>query len=119
MSTRKRWYDDEQIHSRRIRMRSLARDRIEKTAAKTITTAVSGIHLVRDCDLRATLEEKALGCNAFAKWTAFLNKRGTLVHLVPKDGDLHMRIPLYFSVAHLSDRRVQHLIWGIVEGRIA
>lgn len=120
-STRKRWHNDTTIQARRISLREKALTLIREASDpnQSKTKPVVGLHLVRDCDLRATLEEKSLSVHQLTKWTAFLNKRGTLVHLLPKEGDLHMRIPLYFSVAGLSDRRIERLLWDIVEGRIA
>jgi hypothetical protein len=86
--------------------------------AKATVTSVAGIYLERGVDLRATLEEKGVCVSSHAKWTAFVNRAGTLVHMVPREGDFHIRIPLYYSTRCMSDIRLQSMLWSHIEGRI-
>lgn len=117
---RTRWHTNEATDKKRHNLRTEARKRILKAAdPKIATTKVVGIHLIRGVDLRATLEEKALSAHSLAKWTAFVNKAGTLCHFVPREGDLHARVPLYFSTLGLSDKRLESMLWDIIEGRLS
>jgi len=115
---RARWYDESTCYTRREAMRREARARLEKAIGLTSTPTINGIHLKRGCDLRASLEEKALDCSTFAKWTAFVNRAGTLCHLVPKEGDIHIRIPLYYSTLSLTDNKLKAMLWSHLEGRV-
>ena len=115
---RTRWHDTDQVANKRDNLRAEARRRILKAAdPKAALASVVGIHLVRGVDLRATLEEKALSVHQHCKWTAFVNKAGTLCHFVPREGDLHARVPLFFSTHCLSDKRLEGMLWNIIEGR--
>ncbi len=118
---RKRWHSDGKLDRLKDELRKKMKANMtglnEDLPSKRIRQATS-IHVVRECDLRATLEEKALSTHDFAAWTAFVNRAGTLVHVVPKEGDFHIRIPLYFSVRHMSDVAVERLLQGIALGRL-
>ena len=76
------------------------------------------VHIVRECDLRATLQEKAFCCNEHTKWTAFVNRAGTLIHVLPLDGDFHIRIPLYYSIKNESDSQIERLVKEYAQGRL-
>ena len=117
---RKRWHDKPMCEQQKHNLRAVARQRITKAAdPKAALKSIVGIHLIRGVDLRATLEEKALSAHQHCKWTAFINRAGTLCHFVPREGDLHARVPLYFSTLGLSDKRLEGLLWSIIEGRLS
>jgi len=115
---RKRWHTKDICDEERFKLRAEARKRITTAADPNANTmSWSGLSLVRGVDLRATLEEKALSVCEHTKWTAFVNKAGTLCHFVPREGDLHTRAPLYFSTNGLSDKRLEGLLYNIIAGR--
>jgi hypothetical protein len=118
MAYRERWANPTVLSNKREALRLQARALIVKAVSNVSPTLISGIHLDRGCDLRASLEEKAACVHAFTKWTAFVNRAGTLCHMVPKEGDLHIRIPLFYSTRSLSDARLKAMLWSHVEGRV-
>jgi len=79
----------------------------------------NSIFVRRDYDLRACLEEKATACHVYASWTAFVNRAGTLVHVLPQEGDWHIRIPLYFSAKNSTDKHIEKLILAKLAGRVS
>ncbi len=118
VSSRKRWAPSAATDKRRSELRVQARNRINEAAdPNRRLPEIVGLHLVRECDLRATLEEKSLSVHQLAKWTAFVNRAGTLVHILPKEGDFHVRLPMFYAIGGLSDRRIESLLWGLMEGR--
>jgi hypothetical protein len=120
---RKRWHNKRDIEHILAELREIAKARVISTLAiddKDLSKLKStfSCFVVRDCDLRATLPEKALSCHQHTKWTAFVNKAGTLIHLVPREGDFHNRIPLYSSVQHCNDKHIEYLMAQYAEGRL-
>ena len=111
------------VVSKRELLRAQARMLINEAVGRTpddvahISTA-HGFHVVRSVDLRAPLEEKASDCHKFTKWTAFVNKAGTLIHVLPKEGDFHVRIPMFYSTNGLSDLRSEAMLASHLEGRL-
>ena len=71
-----------------------------------------GVFIRRGYDLRGPLEEKVIDCSNYAKWTAFVNVAHTLVHLVPREGDFHVRIPLYATLKNFTDANLAKVIIG-------
>lgn len=119
---RSKWHEDHRLAEVRETLRRKARNRIDGVAGLSDSeanriTRVS-LHVFRDCDLRATLEEKSASCNKFSAWTAFVNKAGTLIHVVPKDGDMHIRIPIFYSVANRSTSHIERIIGSYLTGRL-
>lgn len=113
---RKRNHSEKHIHALRELLKQTAKERfIDPTPRPDRRVSV---HVIRGVDLRATLEEKAIDCNHYADWTAFVNRTGTLVHVLPKEGDFHVRIPLYFSTANCTDYYVERLIQTTINGRL-
>jgi hypothetical protein len=120
MAKRQRWSAKTHTDGKREALRKSARDLIVKTIASTDEViTVRGISLQRGVDLRASLEEKALFVSPHTNWTAYVNNAGTLCHMVPKEGDMHLRIPLYYSTNILSDGRLLAMLHKHVGHRIA
>jgi hypothetical protein len=120
---RKRWHSDKKILAHREQLKALAKNTIlaalaDDLPSKTLKNAMS-FHVVRDCDLRATLEEKAISCHKLAGWTAFVNRKGNLVHVLPQEGDFHIRLPIYYSIANATDKHIVRILQGMVHGRLA
>lgn len=115
---RKRWASYSATDKRRNELRAQARARIEKMVDLKDVPKIVGLHVIRGLDLRATLEEKSVSVHALAKWTAFVNRAGTLAHILPREGDFHIRLPLYYSTITMSDQRLAALLWDHVEGRL-
>jgi hypothetical protein len=109
------------VVSKRELLHAQARQLINKTIDRTPDNVINlahGFHIVRGVDLRAPLEEKANDCFQHSKWTAFVNKAGTLIHVLPKAGDFHVRIPMYYSTNGLSDLRIEAMLASHLEGRL-
>jgi len=115
---RQKWYSYDLCATRREALRVEARNRLVKAIERTTVPSINGIFLKRGVDLRASLEEKSLDCSQHTKWTAFVNRAGTLCHMVPREGDMHVRIPLYFSTLSLTDPKLKSMLWSHVEGRL-
>jgi hypothetical protein len=121
MSKRTPWCNKETVVSKREILRAQARLLISKTAERTVRDIINeptGYQVVRGVDLRAPLEEKASECCEFTKWTAFINKAGTLIHVLPKAGDFHVRIPMFYSTNGLSVLRLEAMLASHLEGRL-
>jgi hypothetical protein len=113
------------VTSRREALRAQARQLINKTIDRTpddvsniLNASSGGFRVLRGVDLRAPLEEKANDCFQHTKWTAFVNKAGTLIHVLPKAGDFHVRIPMFYSTNGLSDLRIEAMLASHLEGRL-
>ena len=124
---RKRWHDEHALekvkeHFKDKMLVSMSRGKeyedLSTTKIKKLFKGAISVTVIRECDLRATLEEKALSCNEYTDWTAFVNRAGTLVHIVPKEGDFHTRHPLYFSTRKMSDKAIERMVQQITLGRL-
>lgn len=76
------------------------------------------IGIVRPYDLRGTLESKSLDTLTHTGWTAFVNNRGTLVHILPREGDFHIRIPLYHNMKGCSNQYMDRFLKKVLGGRL-
>ena len=124
MSTKKprpprvKWHNEEQLDHVLESLKDKARLRMIKSAKMKDSKNKLSVHVVRDCDLRASLPEKALSVHQLARWTAFINKAGTLSHILPKEGDGLVRVATYFSLKRCSDKHVEHYVQSWAEGRL-
>jgi hypothetical protein len=115
------WCNKEAVVSKREVLRAQARLMINSTQARTLSSIIdvpTSYQIVRGVDLRAPLEEKASECCKHTKWTAFINKAGTLIHVLPQAGDFHVRIPMFYSTNGLSVLRLEALLASHLEGRL-
>ena len=89
---------------------------ITSQTVKDWASSYGGVSLRRGYDLRAPLAEKMLDASKVTKWTAFVNNRHNLVHLIPSDGSFLVRIQTYMSLKEVSDTKLSHVIisrfWG-------
>jgi hypothetical protein len=120
---RSKWHEPHRLAEVKTELKKRAKNRMVNAkglslgAAEKLKASVS-LHIFRDCDLRATLEEKSISCNKFSAWTAFINKKGNLVHIVPRDGDFHVRVPLYYSLANASTSQIERVLASTIYGRL-
>lgn len=118
-SKRKKWANDHALHAVHEALRERALNNMRHADTCSVIKGGVSVHVVRECDLRSTLEEKATQVHRFANWTAFVNRAGTLIHVTPKDGDFHLRLPLYGrSVKGANDSFVERLVQRYAEGRL-
>ena len=112
------------VVTKRELLRAQARMLINEAVGRTpdevagASRDTDGFFIIRGVDLRAPLEEKASDCHKFTKWTVFVNKAGTLIHVLPKAGDFHVRIPMFYSTSGLSNARIEAMLSSHLEGRL-
>ena len=69
------------------------------------------------CDLRASLKMKAEEASKFS-WTAFVNRAGTLAHIMYYDDELLIRIPLKPSINSYSTERMHRILIDRIQTRL-
>jgi hypothetical protein len=119
-SHREKWANEHALKrvKEALRDKTLARLGELDKPSSVISQAVS-VHVVTECDLRSTLEEKTTRLHRFAGWTAFVNRAGTLIHVLPKEGDFHIRIPLYGrSIKNCTLPYIERLVQSYAQGRL-
>jgi hypothetical protein len=68
-------------------------------------------------DLRMSIDMKLKECSPFAPWTAFINNAGTLAHVMHREDDLLVRLPIRPSCKNY-DMKFQHkLVAGTLSRR--
>ena len=65
-------------------------------------------------DLRQSIKMKIFSASPKAKWTAFVNNTGTLVHVVSPEGALLIRKKLTYPIKHLSNWKMLKVIQNLV-----
>lgn len=115
---RERWHNQHALDKVLDSLKKEAKKKLALAEKETSVFADVSVHVIRDCDLRASLPEKALSVHSLAKWTCFVNRAGTLLHIVPREGDGHWRQPLYFPVKKCSEKHVERLVQQYMHGRL-
>lgn len=111
-------YSEKAILRARMQIRNEQRMRIVQVLNHTLpgkqvlamANAHGGIYLKKNVDLRANFEEKVLDSHKGSRWTAFLNKKCTLVHIVPASKSFSVRLPIHESLRNMTDSQIKQLM---------
>jgi hypothetical protein len=115
---REKWHTEHTLDGVLAGMKQKAKSRIEEAKTNKFVKQGLSVQVVRDCDLRASLPEKTVSCSVFANWTAFVNRAGTLIHIVPQGGEGLVRIALYYSMKTCSDNQIMRYVQSWASGRL-
>lgn len=111
-----RKYDDHRLSEVLTRFKGDHRTFLDAITGQPEPKRTASVHIIRGYDLRHSVTEKSIDTHKITKWTAFVNNAHTLCHVVARDGDLIVRIPLYFSLKGASDSFLEQVICGKVIG---
>lgn len=77
-----------------------------------------GISLQFPYDLRGSLEMKSKDSSVWHKWTAFLNGKGNLCHVISPESEILIRVKFTYPIKHLSPARQLEMIRGKIKNWI-
>lgn len=96
---------------------AMGRSLLQSIEERDLPANKASFHVVLGYDLRTSLEGKFLDAHKYAKWTIYVNNAGTLIHVVHRDGDFHIRFPIRPGVKGCSERFIEALMYRKMEGR--